>query len=121
MPDEPQVTHVPERYIMAEPDASLDRALQQHLDRLLSSRAYPKTICPSEVARAVSLPELRGAGAQDWRDLMPRVRELAWQRKHDGNLEVLQKGEVLEGVGLEAIRGPIRLRLRRGDNPEQAP
>lgn len=86
-----------------------------HLDRLLTSRDYPKTICPSEVARSMSAEELREAEAPHWRDLMPVVRSLVWERKQRGLVQVLQHGEPLgESVALEDIRGPIRVRIVPG-------
>lgn len=91
--------------------------LSSHLLRLLSNREYPKTICPSEVARAVTSSELATMGVDTRRDLMPIVRKLAWDLRESSlpNLEVLQGGQVVnEGVALEDIRGPIRLRLGQG-------
>ena len=48
---------------------------------------------------------------------MPAIRELAWRmRDEDGTVEILQGGEVLgEDVGMEDVRGPIRLRFREVD------
>ena len=47
---------------------------------------------------------------------MPRIRELAWQMRDAGEVEILQRGEVLGGdVEVEDVRGPIRLRMKRGD------
>lgn len=83
-----------------------------HLQRLLSSRAFPKTICPSEVARAMSTAELHMAGASTWRDLMPALRRLAFQLRDGGTVDVLQKGNVLPRTqSLENTTGPIRLRM----------
>lgn len=58
------------------------------------------SICPSEAARAC---------ADDWRALMPRVREVAGTLAAAGVIEVLQSGEV---VTPSAVVGPIRLRRR---------
>lgn len=60
----------------------------------------------------MSSAELQAEGAQEWRDLMPAIRELAWQMHHEGQLEILQKGQVLDtsAITLDEIRGPIRLR-----------
>jgi hypothetical protein len=92
--------------------------LTSRLNELLSKREHPKTICPSEVARSLSKEELGFCNATNWRDLMPRIRELAWERRCKGELEVLQKGEVLdEEVALENVRGPIRLRRRASSSP----
>jgi len=87
--------------------------LEKHMSRLLSTRIYPSTICPSEVARAVKGHELDTTGASSWRDLMPVIRELAWERRAgaERDLEVLQGGQVVpDSVSLSELRGPIRLR-----------
>lgn len=85
--------------------------LQGHLNRLLDSRQYPKTICPSEVARAVQGDELSVVGAETWRDLMAPIRALAWCLRDDDVLEVLQGGEPIpDDLALDDIKGPIRLR-----------
>ena len=59
------------------------------------------TVCPSEVARALS---------DDWRPLMPVVREAAARLVTEGKVEVTQGGEV---VDLATARGPIRIRQAR--------
>ncbi|XPS81249.1 hypothetical protein M3J09_013189 [Ascochyta lentis] len=82
----------------------------QHANRLLSTRDYPKTICPSEVARALSSSELSSLNAPDWRATMDPIRQLVWEMREAGEVEVLQKGEVLGMERLEDIRGPIRVR-----------
>lgn len=90
---------------------SNNAAIHTHLDRFLQTREPPKTFCPSEVARALSPAELRAEGATAWRDLMPTIRQIAWQQRAEGVLEVLQRGSVLgPEVELEQIRGPIRIR-----------
>ncbi|MDZ4088871.1 MAG: DUF3253 domain-containing protein [Tabrizicola sp.] len=70
-------------------EAILDLALQRGRD---------KSLCPSEVARALE-PE-------DWQALMPEVRRVA-----GGMPEIMatQNGVEVDPV---AARGPIRLRLR---------
>ena len=85
-----------------------------HLTRLLSKRAFPKTICPSEVARALSPAELTACDVTSWRDLMDDVRVLVWDMRNRGEVEVLQGGVVFEGKRGE-VRGPIRVRLKRED------
>ena len=74
-------------------------AVEDTILALLARRDEGKTICPSEAARAL---------AADWRALMPEVREKAYAMADRGELEVTQKGEVVDG---RAARGPIRLRL----------
>ena len=77
----------------------------------LHQRDPPKTFCPSEVARALTLDELDALGLESWRDAMPVIREVVWTRRAAGECEVLQKGQVLEAdVRLEDVKGPIRVR-----------
>jgi hypothetical protein len=60
--------------------------LKGYLDKLLASREPPKTICPSEVARALSREVLDAAAASSWRKLMPETRNMV--------AEMLGRGEV---------------------------
>jgi hypothetical protein len=68
------------------------------LRRLAEARTGGKTFCPSEVAREAS-PE--------WRELMPLVKKAALALVDTGELEVLQKGRV---VDWRTSKGPVRLR-----------
>jgi hypothetical protein len=87
--------------------------LQPHLERLLDSREHPKTICPSEVARALSSQELLRGSFLTWRDAMSEIRTIVAEMRARGEVEVLQKGSVLEGdlgEGLVDVAGPVRVR-----------
>lgn len=84
--------------------------LMNKLYAFLEKRQPPKTFCPSEVVRALSPAELESEQVQEWRELMPRVRELIWDLRDHGQLEVLQKGEVLHDTSLDSLQGPIRVR-----------
>lgn len=85
--------------------------LMPHLERLLSSREHPKTICPSEVARSLNSAELNRAGTSNWRSLMPEVRQVISEMRKRGEVEVLQKGEVVPNtIPVDDIKGPIRAR-----------
>ena len=66
-----------------------------HARRLLEGRQWPKTICPSEIARALSRGELDLLGASDWRDTMDHVRQMVWEMRERGQVELLQKGKVI--------------------------
>lgn len=85
---------------------SATRASVSERDRLretileLSRRRKPKTICPSDAARAV--------GGADWRHLMDDVRETARDLARNGEVEITQKGEALDPDAM--WRGPIRIR-----------
>ena len=88
--------------------------IMHHLVLLLDTRDWPKTICPSEVPRAMTTAELSSAGASNFRDLMPHVRQIVWEMRDRGEVEILQKGsKVSDNVALEDIKGPIRVRRSR--------
>ena len=78
--------------------------LEAALLELLEQRADGKTVCPSEAAREVS-------GAPDdldlWRPLMEPARDAVRRLVAAGQVEVTQRGEV---VDLDTARGPIRVR-----------
>ena len=73
--------------------------------RLLAERGAGKTICPSEVARAVAGSEER----EQWEPLMEPVRAAAARLVAAGRIVVTQRGRVVDGL---AAKGPIRLQLR---------
>lgn len=92
-------------------DAYELRPVLAHLERLLQSREFPKTMCPSEAARALSAQELKATGASSWRDLMPTIRKLVFELRDKGKIDVLQKGNVLPtSQDFTSTTGPIRLR-----------
>ena len=63
----------------------------------VAQRGPDKTLCPSEVARALS--------AEDWRNLMPAVRAIATDLVNEGRIVVTQKGQIVDP---KTARGPIR-------------
>ena len=77
---------------------------EQTILALLAHRGEGKTICPSEAARALH-------GDDAFRAHMDAVREVAYAMADRGEVEVTQKGEVVDG---RRARGPIRLRLPPG-------
>ncbi|WP_043366213.1 DUF3253 domain-containing protein [Belnapia sp. F-4-1] len=72
--------------------------------RQTAERGTEKSICPSEVARAL-------AGDEEWRPLMGPVRQAAIALSREGEVEILRKGKP---VPPEEVRGVIRLRRRSG-------
>ena len=101
------------------PSAALDAAINAHLSRLLSQRVPPKTVCPSEVARALSAAELAAGEVHGWRELMPTVRSAVQARRARGEVEVTQGGAVVPAhIGIDEIKGPLRVRRRPGQSPE---
>ena len=73
--------------------AATIRALLRHRDGT--------TICPSDAARVV--------GGDDWRDLMPLVRDVAADLAAEGVIRVQQKGV---DVDVTTAVGPVRLAPR---------
>ncbi|MBC2643652.1 MULTISPECIES: DUF3253 domain-containing protein [unclassified Rhodococcus (in: high G+C Gram-positive bacteria)] len=81
-----------------------ERELENAIGTLLDARADGASICPSDVARAVA--------PDDWRPLMEPVREAARRLVEAGEVEITQKGDVVDPV---SARGPIRIRRARGN------
>jgi hypothetical protein len=81
-----------------------DKAIASTIRQMLDERGPGKTICPSEVARAVG-----GNKRDDWEPLMEPVREVAAQMTREGTLVITQRGEPVDA---STAKGPIRLRLR---------
>jgi len=71
-------------------------------------RGSEKSICPSEVAREL--------GGEQWRNLMPMVREVGTDLVDEGSIIVLQKGKPVDP---RCAKGPIRYRIveAEGDRP----
>ena len=81
-----------------------NRRLEKAILDLLAQRAADKTICPSEVAREL--------GGGDWRELMEPARAAARRLVNAGEVEITQKGAVIDP---STAKGPIRIRrVRRG-------
>jgi hypothetical protein len=81
---------------------SVNQQLRAAILDLARERGPAKTICPSDAARQV--------GGDNWRDLMDDARDIARQLARSGDVEISQKGEVLDPDA--AWRGPIRIRAR---------
>jgi hypothetical protein len=79
-----------------------DTQLRDAILSMARDRAPEKTICPSDAARAV--------GGDQWRDLMEQARDIARELARAGDVEIMQRGEVID-PGAE-WRGPIRIRAR---------
>lgn len=77
------------------------RLLRTTILELARERGPDKTICPSDAARAI--------GGDDWRDLMDDARDVARDLARHGDVEISQKGTVLDPDA--TWRGPIRIRI----------
>lgn len=75
----------------------LDKDVKAEILAQVAARGPGKTICPSEVARAL---------AKDWRVLMPEIRDAARSLAADGSIVVTQKGKPVDAL---SAKGPIRL------------
>lgn len=82
--------------------SATDRELESTILALLARRATAATICPSDAARAV--------GGDDWRPLMEPARAAARRLVAAGEVEVTQRGAVVDP---STAKGPIRIRRRQ--------
>jgi hypothetical protein len=85
------------------PPTPTPKEIEDTIVALLEARDPGKTICPSDAARALG-------GNDGFRPLMEPVRARAREMVDRGELEVTQRGQVVDPA---AARGPIRLRLPR--------
>jgi len=74
--------------------------ISQTILQMATDRGADKTICPSEVARAL-FPD-------EWRGHMEEVRQHAFDLQRTGQVSITQKGEPIDS---ENIKGPIRIKI----------
>jgi hypothetical protein len=74
-------------------------AITDALLRIAAERGPEKSLCPTDVARAVS--------AENWRPLLGAVRKVAADLARQGKIEILRKGKP---INPDEMRGVIRLR-----------
>ena len=67
---------------------------------MATQRAPDKTVCPSEIARALF--------PGDWRMHMDEVRASAIDLQREGKVAITQNGQP---VDVEHIKGPVRIKL----------
>ncbi|MGF0313544.1 DUF3253 domain-containing protein [Rhodococcus sp. IEGM1428] len=82
--------------------STTDKELEGKIRTLLDARSRDATICPSDVARALS--------DDGWRELMEPVRRAARRMVDAGEVEITQKGSVVDP---STAKGPIRIRWKR--------
>jgi hypothetical protein len=87
----------------ARPD---DAAIEATMLDLIAERGAGKTICPSEVARALGGPHPDG-----WGPLMQPVRRVAVRLARDGRIAILRKGKPVDP---DDFRGIYRLTCSTG-------
>ncbi|MEM6365077.1 MAG: DUF3253 domain-containing protein [Planctomycetota bacterium] len=75
--------------------------IEEKILAIVRLRGKTKSICPSEVARALN--------ADQWRDQMELVRDAAIRLEREGKIVITQKGQPVDG---QQARGPVRYRIR---------
>ncbi|MBX9933145.1 MAG: DUF3253 domain-containing protein [Methylobacterium sp.] len=89
---------------MTKPTRLSDELIAETMLALVAERGAGKTICPSEVARA-----LGGAQPDEWSPLMQPVRRVAVALTRQGRIAIFRKGKPVEDP--EDFRGVYRLGL----------
>jgi len=84
-------------------EGPLTRRLEAAILALSELRGPDSSTCPSDAARAI--------GGQKWRELMDAARGIARDLARTGQVEVTQRGEVLDPD--TDWRGPVRIRTAR--------
>lgn len=87
--------------------AMTDEAIRDRIVELCTARGSTKSICPSEVARALAGDE------ETWRALMKPVRRQAQRLAEEGRIDILKKGKP---IAPDSIKGVIRLRIAEDSN-----
>lgn len=90
-----------------------DAAIETAMLRLVAERGAEKTVCPSEVARALGGPHPDG-----WGPLMQPVRRVAVRLAHAGRIAILRKGKPVDP---DDFRGIYRLSLPASGAASEAP
>lgn len=85
----------------------VDGALESAITALLEGRANGATMCPSEAARLVAREQ--DVDGDGWRDLMERARAAARRLVAAGEVEIVQRGQVVDP---STAKGAIRIRRR---------
>jgi hypothetical protein len=79
----------------------IEQQLEDAIRSVLDNRAAGVSMCPSEAARRI--------GGGRWRSLMEPARRAAYSLSQAGEVEVSQKGVVVDPT---KVKGPIRIRRR---------
>jgi hypothetical protein len=82
-------------------------SIEKAILTMAADRGTDKTICPSEVARAMF--------GENWRSEMQTVRDAAFDLAAQNKVIVTQKGEKVDP---ENFKGPIRIQILKSKNKE---
>lgn len=83
------------------------KAVCDELARQINALAPEKSLCPSDIARA-----LAGSDPDRWSRLMPPIRKVAIEMAKSGQLVILRKGKVADP---DNFKGVYRLGAPRQD------
>ncbi|MGC1152127.1 DUF3253 domain-containing protein [Mycobacterium sp.] len=86
-------------------DGPVDSRLRAAILALARHRGLRSSICPSDAARAI--------GGDGWRELTEQSRSIAFGLARDGDVEITQRGAVVDPD--RPSRGPIRIRSTSSD------
>ncbi len=92
------------------PSTEAEMAIDAEILRLTTARGPGRSICPTEVARA-----LEPAAGEAWRRHLDPVRRAAARLATAGRIEILRKGKPIDPA---VIKGVIRLRIRGEAAPD---
>lgn len=83
---------------MSEADKERAERIARTMTELCLDRGPQKTVCPSEVARAIA-----GADEKEWRKLMPTIRQEAIRLAKAGELVIKRKGKPVDPDDFKGI------------------
>jgi hypothetical protein len=98
---------------MGRAQGASDEAIAETLLDLVAARGLGKTVCPSEVARALGGPHPEG-----WSPLMQPVRRAAVRLMKEGRVLILRKGRPVDP---DDFRGIYRLGPVTAPEPSSGP
>ena len=84
---------------------NIDLDLEKAILRLLHSRKTGASICPSEAVRQLVPVD----DQSQWRSLMEPARRAARRLVHQGKIQIMQGGSVVDP---SKFKGPVRLKLK---------
>ena len=97
-------------------DAAHDPTLRARFITLLDNTDPPASFKASEVAQSLSVMELRKLGYDKWDEALPAVKELAWELRAFGDVEILKGGRIIPmDVDAWEVEGGVRIRRKEGD------
>lgn len=74
------------------------QTLASVITAMLAERGIGKTLCPSEVARAIAGPD-----ENEWRKLMKPIRAVAVRMAREGILTIRRKGRIVDPGDFKGI------------------